>query len=154
ALSDKDLAAGDRASDYLRTPEESGVFSLTGGAPFSNNITIEGLDNNDDRAARERFLPSAHAVEEAQVITNQFSAEYGRASGGRLNLRLRGGTNQFHGHGFFYFRDESLNANPFARNADPLRGARVPYQDRNPGGSLGGPIVHDKVFFFFAYEYD
>ncbi|MEO6724438.1 MAG: carboxypeptidase-like regulatory domain-containing protein, partial [Blastocatellia bacterium] len=63
-LTEKDLAEGDRKDSFRRTPEEAGIFSLTGGTPFSNNLTIEGLDNNDDRAARERFLPSTHAVEE------------------------------------------------------------------------------------------
>lgn len=154
ALSEKDLAEGDRSDNFRRTPEESGVFSLTGGTPFSNNLTIEGLDNNDDRAARERFSPSLHAVEEVQVITNQFSAEYGRASGGRINLRLRSGKNQFHGQAFYYFRDESLNANPYRRNSDPARGFRLPFQNHNPGASLGGPIKRNKLFFFAAYEYD
>jgi len=153
-LTEKDLAEADRKDNFRRTPEEAGIFSLTGGTPFSNNLTIEGLDNNDDRAARERFVPSTHAVEEVQVITNQFSAEYGRASGGRVNLRLRGGSNQFHGQAFYYFRDESLNANPFFRNADPERGVRLPYQNHNPGLSLGGPIKREKLFFFAAYEYD
>ncbi len=154
ALSDKDLAEGDRSDNFRRPPEEAGIFSLTGGTPFSNNLTIEGLDNNDDRAARERFIPSTHAVEEVQVITNQFSAEYGRASGGRVNLRLRSGANRFHGRAFYYFRDESLNANPFMRNADPIRGKRLPFQNHNPGGSFGGPIKRDKLFFFSAYEHD
>src|SRR5215510_14960224 len=119
ALSVRDLAGGDAKDDFSSTPEEAGVFSLTGGAPFSNNITIEGLDNNDDRGARERINLSTHAVEEVQVITTQFAAEYGRASGGRVNLRLRGGSNQVHGQAFYYFRDESLNANSYRRNADP-----------------------------------
>ena len=154
ALTDKDLADGDRADNFRSPPEEVGIFSLTGGTPFSNNLTIEGLDNNDDRAARERFIPSLHAVEEVQVITNQFSAEYGRASGGRVNLRLRSGANQFHGQAFYYFRDESLNANPYRRNADPARGFRLPFQNHNPGASVGGPIKHNKLFFFAAYEYD
>ena len=154
ALTDKDLAEGDRSDNFRSPPEEVGIFSLTGGTPFSNNLTIEGLDNNDDRAARERFIPSMHAVEEVQVITNQFSAEYGRASGGRVNLRLRGGANQFHGQTFYYFRDESLNANPYRRNADPARGFRLPFQNHNPGVSLGGPIKRDKLFFFAAYERD
>jgi hypothetical protein len=154
ALSDRELAEPDRTDNFRRTPEESGVFSLNGGTPFSNNLTVEGLDNNDDRAARERFIPSTHAVEEVQVITNQFSAEYGRASGGRVNLRLRGGANKVHGHGFYYFRDESLNANPFRRNADPARGKRLPFQNHNPGASIGGPIRKDKLFYFAAYEYD
>jgi hypothetical protein len=154
ALSDRDLAEGDRTDNYRRTPEEAGLFSLHGGPPFSNNVTIEGVDNNDDRAARERFSPSINAVDEVQVITNQFSAEYGRASGGRINLRLRSGANHIRGNGFYYFRDESLNANPFMRNADPARGARLPYQNHNPGASIGGPIRRDKIFFFGAYEYD
>ena len=154
ALSDKDLTEPDNRQSFRRAPEEAGIFSLNGGTPFSNNLTIEGLDNNDDRAARERFLPATHAVAEVQVITNQFSAEYGRASGGRVNLRLRGGANQLHGQALYYFRDEGLNANGFARNADPLRGKRIPFQNHNPGVSLGGPLRRDKVFFFAAYELD
>ncbi|HEX2491941.1 MAG TPA: carboxypeptidase regulatory-like domain-containing protein, partial [Blastocatellia bacterium] len=154
ALSVRDLAEGDVKDDFRSTPEEAGVFSLTGGAPFSNNITIEGLDNNDDRGARERINLSTHAVEEVQVITNQFAAEYGRASGGRVNLRLRGGSNELHGQAFHYFRDESLNANSYARNADPARGFRIPFQNHNPGASVGGPLIKNKVFIFGAYEYD
>jgi hypothetical protein len=154
ALSVRDLAEGDVKDRFRSTPEESGIFSLNGGTPFSNNLTIEGLDNNDDRAARERFTPSIDAVEELQVITNQFSAEYGRASGGRVNLRLRGGANQFRGRGFYFFRDESLNANSYVRNSDPTRGIRLPFQNHNAGGSLGGPLIRNRAFFFAAYEYD
>ncbi|MFN0087505.1 MAG: carboxypeptidase regulatory-like domain-containing protein [Blastocatellia bacterium] len=154
ALSERDLAEGDRRDNYRRAPEEAGIFALNGGAPFSNNLTIEGLDNNDDRAARERFIPSTQAVEEVQVIANQFSAEYGRASGGRVNLRLRGGANRFHGQGVHYFRDESLNANGFRRNADPARARRLPYQNQNPALSAGGPLVRNRVFWFAAYERD
>lgn len=154
AFNDLDLAEGDNRNNFRRTPEEAGIFSLTGGTAFSNNITIEGLDNNDDRSARERFLPSTHAVEEVQVITNQFSAEYGRASGGRVNLRLRSGANRYRGQAFYYFRDESLNANAFTRNADPTRGFRIPFQNHNPGVSFGGPIRKEKLFFFTAYEFD
>jgi Carboxypeptidase regulatory-like domain/TonB dependent receptor-like, beta-barrel len=154
ALSERDLAEGDQKDNFRRSPEETGIFSLTGGTPYSNNLTIEGLDNNDDRAARERFTPSINSVEEVQVITNQFSAEYGRASGGRVNLRLRGGSNSLNGQAFYYFRDESLNANSFTRNSDPVRGFRLPYQNHNPGGSIGGPTKLDRGFFFAAYEYD
>lgn len=153
-LSDKDLAEGDRTVSYRRTPEESGIFSLHGGTPFSNNLTIEGLDNNDDRAARERFIPTMQAVEEVQVIANQFSAEYGRASGGRVNLRLRGGANSFHGELFHYYRDARLNANGFFRNADPRRAARLPFFNSNPGATLGGPIRKERALFFAAYEFD
>src|SRR5205085_7707939 len=85
-LSTRDLAE-DRTTSARTTPEEAGTFALSGGAAYSNNFTIDGLDNNDDRAARERFQPSLEAVAEVQIITNQFAAEYGRASGGRINLR-------------------------------------------------------------------
>jgi hypothetical protein len=154
ALSTNELAEGDVTDHYRSTPEESGVFALHGGTPFSNNLTIEGFDNNDDRAARERVIPSPDAVEEVQVIANQFSAEYGRASGGRVNLQLRGGTNEYHGRGFHYFRDARLNANSFHRNADPQRGFRLPFTEHNPGASFGGPLRPDQIFFFVAGEHN
>ena len=127
-LSTRDLAE-DRNTNHANTPEEAGTFSLAGAPAYSNNLTIDGLDNNDDRAARERFQPSLEAVAEVQVITNQFSAEYGRASGGRVNLRTRSGSQQFHGRGFYFFRDEALNANTFRNNSLgvprlPLAGTR------------------------------
>ena len=119
-LSTRDLAE-DRNQNTANTPEEAGTFSLSGGAAYSNNITIDGLDNNDDRSARERFQPSVEAIEEVQIITNQFSAEYGRASGGRVNLRTRSGSKKFHGRGFYFFRDESLDANTFKNKTNGSR---------------------------------
>ncbi len=156
-LSNRDLAE-DRTSSRS-TPEEAGIFSLSGGTAYSNNITIDGLDNNDDRAARERFTPSIEAIDEVQIIRNQFAAEYGRASGGRVNLRTRGGSNKFRGRAYFFFRDESLNANTWKNNSLGLK--RLPLHDDDPGFTLSGPIRipkiyngHDRTFFFTAYEYD
>ena len=156
-LSTRDLAQ-DRPSSRS-TPEEAGIFSLSGGTAYSNNITIDGLDNNDDRAARERFTPSIEAIDEVQIIRNQFAAEYGRASGGRVNLRTRGGSNRFRGRGYYFFRDEALNANTWKNNSLGLK--RLPLQDDDPGFTLSGPIRipkiyngHDRTFFFTAYEYD
>jgi outer membrane receptor protein involved in Fe transport len=147
------------------TPEEAGAFALSGGAAYSNNVTIDGLDDNDDRAARERFQPSTEAVAEVQVITNQFSAEYGRASGGRVNLRTRAGTNELRGRLFYFFKDESLNANSWNNNRRGLK--RLPLEEHTPGFTLGGPFVlpanflgplgydgHGRTFFFAAYEHD
>src|SRR6185436_17924337 len=111
-LSTRDLAE-DRNITHAQTPEEAGTVSLSGAPAYSNNLTIDGLDNNDDRAARERIEPSLEAVEEIQMIANQFSAEYGRASGGRINLRTRSGSRDLHGRAFYFFRDEALNANSF-----------------------------------------
>jgi len=147
-LSTRDLAE-DRDVNHANTPEEAGTFSLAGAPAYSNNLTIDGLDNNDDRAARERFQPSLEAVAEVQVITNQFSAEYGRASGGRVNLRTRSGSNSFQGRAFYYFRDEALNANTFRNNSLGL--PRLPLQDHVGGFTLGGPIAKSTVFFV-SYE--
>ncbi|HYJ85762.1 MAG TPA: carboxypeptidase regulatory-like domain-containing protein, partial [Pyrinomonadaceae bacterium] len=156
-LSTRDLAE-DRNTNPSNTPEESGTFSLSGGPAYSNNITIDGLDNNDDRAARERFQPSIEAVEEVQIITNQFSAEYGRASGGRINIRTRGGSNKYSGRAFYFFRNDIFNANTSNNQARGL--PRLPLEQHNPGFTFSGPVrlpLYDgrkRTFFFTAYEYD
>lgn len=173
SLSTRDLAE-DRNSNPRSTPTEQGNFSLSGGASYSNNITIDGLDNNDDRSARDRFQPSLEAIAEVQVITNQFSAEYGRASGGRINLRTRSGSNKFRGRAFMFFRDDNLNANTYYNNLtffnangtvarNPL--PRLAFTEYNPGFTFSGPVIlpfgegnsyyngRNKTFFSVAYEY-
>ena len=110
---------------------EGGVFSLSGGAAYSNNITIDGFDNNDDRVGGIRFQPSIESIDEVQVINNQFSAEYGRASGGRVNIRTRAGTRKFRGRAFMFFSDESLNANTWSNNRRDV--PRYPFQQQDPG---------------------
>ncbi|MGI9065608.1 MAG: TonB-dependent receptor [Pyrinomonadaceae bacterium] len=156
-LSTRDLAE-DRITTTANTPEEAGTFSLSGGQASSNNITIDGLDNNDDRAARERFQPSIEAVEEVQVITNQFSAEYGRASGGRINIRTRGGSNRYRGRLFYFHRNDIFNANTSNNVARGL--AKLPFKQHNPGFTLSGPVrlpIYDgrkRTFFFTSYEYE
>ena len=149
-LSTRDLAE-DRNTIHANTPEEAGTFSLAGAPAYSNNLTIDGLDNNDDRSARERFQPSLEAVAEVQVITNQFSAEYGRASGGRVNLRTRSGSKEFHGRAFYFFRDEALDANTFRNNSLGL--PRLPLQEHVAGFTLGGPFKGlNETVFFTSYE--
>jgi hypothetical protein len=152
-LSTRDLAE-DRNSNAASTPEEAGIFSLAGAPAYSNNLTIDGLDNNDDRAARERFQPSLEAIAEVQVITNQFSAEYGRASGGRVNLRTRSGSKDFHASAFHFFRDEALNANTFRNNSLGL--ARLPLQEHVAGFTFSGPAFtprkQEHTIFFASYE--
>ena len=172
ALSTRDLSE-DRNITSPTAPAEQGNFSLSGGVSYSNNITIDGLDNNDDRSANVRFQPSLETIEEVQVITNQFSAEYGRASGGRINLRTRSGSNRFRGRAFMFFRDDNLNANTFFNNrrkyspiyplvlpdTNPLFN-RLPFTEYNPGFTLSGPVVIPKIyngrnrtFFSVGYEY-
>jgi outer membrane receptor protein involved in Fe transport len=154
AAEDRARPGGDTSNDPRPSPLESGIFSLSGGVAYSNNITIDGLDNNDDRLAQDRFQPSVDAVAEVQVVTNQFSAEYGRASGGRVNIRTRGGSNKFRGRAFLYFRDDDLNANTYNNNRRGL--ARLPFTEYNPGFTFGGPVragyFKNRTFFFASYE--
>lgn len=156
ALSVSDLAE-DRSSNPRTTPLEQGNFTISGGASFSNNITIDGFDNNDDRSARDRFQPSIEILREVQVIRNQFSAEYGRASGGRVNLSIRGGTNKYRGRAFMFFRDDNLNANTWYNNSRGI--PRLPLTEYNPGFTIGGPVRlpfyngRNRTFFSAAYEY-
>jgi hypothetical protein len=165
AAEDRDASGSTNAVRAATAPEEAGTFALAGGAAYSNNITIDGLDDNDDRAARERFQPPLDAVEEVQVITNQFSAEYGRASGGRVNLRTRSGSNSPRGRLSYFFKDESLNANTWNNNRRGLK--RLPLQEHTPAFNIGGPVrlpasyfgplAYDgraRTFFFIAYEHD
>lgn len=151
--------AEDRFQSPTTAPLEQGNFSLSGGVAYSNNLTIDGLDNNDDRSSRDRFQPSLEAIEEVQVITNQFSAEYGRASGGRINLRTRSGTNDLHGRVFMFFRDDNLNANTWYNNSRTPAVGRQPLTEYNPGFILNGPVRlpfyngSNRTFFSTAYEY-
>lgn len=172
ALSTRDLSE-DRNVVNSTAPAEQGNFSLSGGVSYSNNITIDGLDNNDDRSANIRFQPSLETIEEVQVITNQFSSEYGRASGGRINLRTRSGTNKIRGRIFMFFRDDNLNANSFFNNTRKYTQTatirfpdtnrlfnRLPFTEYNPGFTLSGPVILPKIydgrnrtFFAVGYEY-
>ncbi|MDI1242187.1 MAG: carboxypeptidase regulatory-like domain-containing protein, partial [bacterium] len=150
--------AEDTRQNPSGTPLEQGNFSLSGGTAYSNNITIDGLDNNDDRSSRDRFQPPIEAIAEVQVITNQFSSEYGRASGGRINLRTRAGNNQFRGRAFMFFRDDSLDANSWYNNSRDI--ARLPLTEYTPGFNFSGPVVlpyiyngKNRTFFSVSYEY-
>lgn len=161
--SEEQLSTNGLADDRLQAPAnaplEQGNFSISGGTAYSNNITVDGLDNNDDRSSRDRFQPSLEGIAEVQVIANQFSSEYGRASGGRVNIRTRSGGNKFHGRAFMFFRDESMNANTWYNNSRNI--PRPAMQDRNPGFTLSGPVIlpyfngrQHKTFFAVAYEND
>ncbi len=102
-------------------------------------------------------IPSMEAVEEFNVVTNGLSAEYGRLSGGAVVLVTRSGTNQFHGSGYEYLRNQDLNANTWSSNR---YGQSIGvFHDNVFGGTIGGPVAipkvyngHDKTFFFFNYE--
>src|SRR5215510_6678877 len=130
----------------------SSGLSFLGQGGRSNSVTIDGADNNDNAVAGVRSTLSQEAVQEFQINRSNFSAEFGRASGGLINIVSKSGTNSWHGNVFGFFRNQSLDArNAFAFGAggtsiDP------PYSRQQAGFTVGGPLKKEKTFFFLAYE--
>ncbi len=113
----------------------------------SNLVNVDGADAVDNSTNGIRSTVSQEAVQEFQILTNGYAAEYGRASGGVVNIITRRGTNDLHGNLFGYLRHRSIQAdNPFTTIADPA------FTRVQAGATLGGPIKKDKTFFFFSYE--
>jgi hypothetical protein len=143
-----------------RTPQQGASatsgLSFTGQRARSNNIMVDGLDNNDPTVGAVRAVFSQEAILEFQVLTDSYSAEFGKASGGVVNIVTKSGTNEFHGNAFFYFRDKSLNAKSYFEKYDiygnPINAEKAPYNQKQEGATLGGPIKKDKTFFFLSFE--
>src|SRR5712672_2069958 len=128
-------------------PLSSG-FTFGGLRTRSNNISIDGLDNNDEYTGSSRTELSPEIVQEFQVVNNGLSAESGGASGGSINVITRSGTNIIHGDAFLFAQDGGLNARePF--EADP---AKPSFRRFRTGAALGGPIVKDRTFYYAAAE--
>lgn len=127
-------------------------LSFLGQNGRTNNVTIDGVDNNDDAVAAVRSTLSQEAVQEFQINRSNFSAEFGRSGGGLINIVSKSGTNRLNGSAFAFMRNEALDArNPFAfgqnnSSIDP------PYKRVQSGFILGGPIKKDRTFFFLSYE--
>ncbi|MGI8467526.1 MAG: TonB-dependent receptor [Pyrinomonadaceae bacterium] len=125
-------------------------FTFGGLRPRSNSISIDGLDNTDETTGASRVALSPEIVREFQIINNGISAEFGGASGGAINVVTKTGANNFHGTLFNFFQNERLNAR------DPLFGndlkTRPRFRRYQPGASLGGRILRDKLFFYVAAE--
>jgi len=139
----------------------TGDISFAGQRGTLNSLVIDGADNNNTffgqtlgrtGSGRAPYQFSQDAVQEFQVNRNAYSAEYGRAGGAVINVVTKSGTNDFHGSAFEFFRDKSLNANSWVnKTASPAR-AKSPFRIHQYGGSLGGPIVKEKAFFFLSYD--
>jgi outer membrane receptor protein involved in Fe transport len=141
--------------DYTR----NGDISFGGQRGTSNSLLVDGADSNNvffgqstgrSGTGRNPYSFSQDAVQEFQVNTNGYAAEIGRAGGGVVNVITKSGTNDLHGTLFEFFRDKSLNANTWANNK---RGApKRAYHYNQFGGNAGGPIVKNRIFFFFDYD--
>ncbi len=124
-------------------------FSSNGQRSTSNNFLVDGVDNNNYFAGEAAQLPSVDSIQEFEVQTNTFAAEYGRNSGSVVNLVTKSGTNQLHGSAYEFFRNDVLDArNFFNKERFPKSGLRL----NQFGGTLGGPILKNKTFFFLNYE--
>jgi hypothetical protein len=146
----------ENASDSSRDAS----FDVNGQRSEFNNFLLDGLDNNAYGTSNQGFSnqaipPSPDALNEFKVETDNYSAEYGRSTGAVINVSIRSGTNQFHGKAYDYLRNTVLNAiGPFTPPSNSLTGKpQKPTLIRNQfGGTFGGPIWKDKLFFFGDYE--
>lgn len=125
--------------------------SVGGQRPRDNNFTVEGVDNNNKSVTGALITVPNDAVENFTLLENQFNAEFGHSSGGQFNTTIKTGTNGFHGSVYEYFRNRNMNA---VDNFYVLQGiTENPRFDSNRyGGTLGGPIVKNKLFFFTDFE--
>ncbi len=142
-----------------------GLISFRGISGLLNNSTIDGGDNNQAFFSEERgrsrigYVISQAAIREYQVNTSNYSAEYGRSAGGVINAITKSGTNEFHGSGFLFDRNNKWGArNPRSFISQSINGVATPVAYKAPdtryqfGGAIGGPIVKQKAFFFFSYD--
>jgi hypothetical protein len=165
---------GGRWSDFslltptvVNTPLGFGLLSFRGISALLNNNTVDGADNNQAFFSEERgrnragYSSPKSAIQEFQVNTSNYSAEYGRSAGGVINTVTKSGTNQFHGEGYFYDRDNDWGAaNAFTQiNVQTAPGVFTS-QNFKPkdwrkisGFGVGGAVLKDKLFFFLAYDW-
>jgi Carboxypeptidase regulatory-like domain len=122
-------------------------LNMSGQRARSNLVNVDGADATDNSVNGVRSTVSQEAVQEFQIITNSFAAEYGRAAGGVVNIITRSGSNDFHGDVFGYLRNRNFQAvNPFSTVPNPA------YTRVQAGAAFGGAIKKDKTFYYFSYE--
>jgi hypothetical protein len=149
------------APGVAKSPLENGTdssrdasFNVNGARSELNNFMLDGVDNNAYGTSNQGFSnqviqPNPDALQQFKVETNNYSAEFGRASGAVINATIKSGGNQFHGSVWEFNRNTILNATGFIR---PAGGGTLPFNQNQFGGAVGGPIRRDKMFFFADYE--
>ena len=151
------LMPGVSAPDFLNVKDKGLLggsdLSVSGGDVTANLWTVDGANNNDVGSNRTLLVyPSLEAIEEFKILRNSYGPEFGGASGAQINIVTRSGSNQFRGSLFYSGRDDSLNAKNYF-----LEKANQPKEElsrRDFGGSIGGPIVRDKLHFFGNLEWN
>jgi Carboxypeptidase regulatory-like domain len=144
----------------------SGLVSFHGISGLYNQNYVDGSNNNQmlfsearGRASGAPYVYSIDSIKEFQAETSNYSVEFGQAAGGQVNAITKSGTNQFHGDAFYYLRYPDLNAlDPYSKfqalhnGATPFLLTQPIHQQQQFGGSVGGPIIKDRLFFFFTYD--
>lgn len=154
------LVAGVQGNRYTEqsgatSAGRTGGFNVHGVRSLQNNFILDGLDNNSisenvQELTTQVVRPSVDTVQEFKIITNPYTAEFGRSPGAAINVTTKGGTNRYHGLAYEYLRNRVLDANDFFSNRS---GLTKPQNVQNQfGGNLGGPVKKDKLFAFFDYE--
>jgi len=123
-----------------------GTISVNGQREFANYFSVNGSDVEEDVNAGTAIVPNLDAIDEFRIVTSNFDAEYGEFSGGQIGVITKSGTNRFHGNAFNFLRNTDVDARNYF---SPTRGA---FRQNQFGGTAGGPIRHDKAFFFVDYQ--
>ena len=154
------LVAGVQANRYTdqsgaTSSGRTGAFNVHGVHSLQNDFILDGIDNNTfsenvQELSTQASRPSVDTIQEFKVITNPYSAEYGRSPGAAVAVTTKGGSNQFHGVAYEYGRNQLFDANDFFSSRN--NAAKPKDNQHQFGGSLGAPILHDKLFGFFNYE--
>ena len=145
------LSGGNRPDDRRQTS----TVVANGQNDSSNNFLLDGMDDNERAIATVVVKPSIDAIEEVKVATNLYEADTGRVGGAVISTITKSGTNRFHGTVFEFLRNDKFDAKDFfnvPQSGNPLAGVKPEYRQNQFGGSFGGPIRKDKMFFFVDYE--
>ncbi len=141
----------ERSTYYVDTP------NIDGNRAQANNYTIDGIDMNETYNNLISYSPAPAALEEIQVITADSATDYGNVNGAGVVTVLKSGTNQFHGSAYGYVQDYRLDANSYSNGQSLNSSGQLaptpisPYSQSQFGGTIGGPILHNKLFFFGDY---
>jgi hypothetical protein len=126
---------------------------INGNREQANNFLLDGMDNNEVSDNLLGYTPSPDAIQEVNIITNNAPAEFGNFMGGIVSASLKSGTNAYHGDVWEFFRNDVLNANQWENKINPTSQIpRAPLRWNMFGGTLGGPVIKNKLFFFVDYQ--
>ncbi len=124
-----------------------GGFNVAGASEVTNSYSLDGVENMDMASNQPAHRPSVDTIQEFKVLTGTYTAEYGRHSGGQIIVTTKSGTNQIHGSAFEFYRNSKMDAKNFFNTGD-----KSPFHRNQFGGTIGGPIVKNRTFFFGGFE--